>query len=67
MNKKEAEKRMYPKYKCLSCGNIWWSREILIICPVCRGKGVKIKDGIDIKEVVKKLKDGDPIDRIPST
>jgi len=47
---------MYPKYKCLGCGNIWWSREILIICPVCRGKGIKIKDGVDIKEVVKKLK-----------
>ena len=50
---------MYPKYKCFGCGNIWRSGEILAICPVCRGKGVKIKDGVDIKEVVEKLKSGD--------
>lgn len=57
---------MYPKYICLNCGHIWWSREILVVCPVCRGKGIKIKDGVDIKEVVKKLKGGDPIDRVSS-
>ena len=51
---------MYPKYKCFGCGNIWHSREILAICPVCRGKGVKIKDGVDVREVVKKLKGDDP-------
>jgi len=36
---------MYPKYKCFGCGHIWWSGEILAICPVCRGKGVKMKEG----------------------
>ena len=58
---------MYPKYKCFGCGNVWWSNEIMVICPICRGKGVKIKEGVDIKEVVEKLKGGDPIDRISST
>jgi len=52
-------KKIYPKYKCFGCGNIWHSGEILVICPVCRGKGVKIKEGINVNEVVKKLKGGD--------
>jgi len=57
---------MYPRYKCFGCGNVWHSGEIMVICPICRGKGVKIKEGVDTKEVTEKLKDGDPIDRIPS-
>jgi len=56
MNKKEAEKKMGPRYRCLNCGRSWRSREIMVICPVCRSKGVKIKDEVDTKEVVKKLK-----------
>ena len=66
-NKKGVERKMYPKYKCFGCGNIWHSGEILAICPVCRGKGVKIKDGSDVKKVAKKLKGGDPIARISFT
>ena len=50
---------MYPKYKCLGCGRIWRSREILVVCPICRSKGIKIRDGVDIREVVEKLKSGD--------
>jgi len=51
---------MYPKYKCLNCGRIWHSGEIMVICPICRSKPIKIKDGVDIKEVVKKIKNCDP-------
>jgi len=47
---------MFPKYTCLNCGTIWRSGEIMVICPVCRGKPIKIKDGVDIKEVINKLK-----------
>ena len=47
---------MYPKYKCLGCGNIWYSKAILIVCPICRSKGIKIKEGINSKEVVKEIK-----------
>lgn len=50
---------MYPKYKYLGCGNVWRSGEILVICTICRGKGVKIKDGVDTKKVVEKLKEVD--------
>jgi predicted Zn-ribbon and HTH transcriptional regulator len=50
---------MDPKYKCLNCGRIWRSGEIMVICPVCRSKGIKIRDGVDIREVVEKLKSGD--------
>jgi len=57
--KKETEKKMGPKYRCLNCGRIWRSREIMVICPVCRSKPIKIKDGIDVKEVVKKIKGSD--------
>jgi len=42
---------MYPKYKCLNCGRIWRSGEIMVICPVCRSKPIKIKEGVDIREV----------------
>ena len=51
---------MDPKYICLNCGRIWRSGEIMVIWPVCRSKPIKIKDGIDIKEVVEKLKGGEP-------
>ncbi len=47
---------MYPKYKCLGCGNVWRSGEILIICPICRSKGIKVKEGLDTKKVVKEIK-----------
>jgi len=51
---------MDPKYVCLNCGRIWRSGEIMVICPICRSKPIKIKEGVDIKEVVEKLKNGDP-------
>ncbi|MBA7531650.1 hypothetical protein ES705_23865 [subsurface metagenome] len=41
---------MNPKYKCFGCGKIFISGEILAICPVCRGKGVKIKEDSKISE-----------------
>jgi len=50
---------MYPRYRCLNCGRIWRSGEIMVVCPVCRSKPIKIKDGVDIKEVVEKLEGGD--------
>jgi hypothetical protein len=31
----------------------------MVVCPICRSKPIKIKDGVDIKEVVEKLKSGD--------
>ena len=37
---------MYLKYKCFGCGKIWRSNKLMAICPVCRGKGVEIKEGI---------------------
>lgn len=52
----QIEKKMGPKYRCLNCGRIWRDKEIMIICPICRSKPIKIKDGIDIGEVVKKIK-----------
>jgi len=51
---------VYPKYKCLNCGRIWHSKEIMVVCPVCRCKGIKIRDGVDVNEVVKKIKCDDP-------
>ena len=50
---------MEPRYKCLNCGRIWRSGEIMVVCPICRSKPIKIKDGVDIREVVEKLKNGD--------
>ncbi len=47
---------MYLKYRCLNCGRIWRSRDIMVVCPVCRSKPIRIKDGVDIKEVMKRLK-----------
>ena len=54
---------MYPIYKCLNCGRIWRSGEIMVVCPVCRSKPIKIKEGVDIKEVVKNLKGGGKIEQ----
>jgi len=51
---------MYPIYKCLNCGRIWRSGEIMVICPVCRSKPIKIREGVDIREVVEKIRSGDP-------
>jgi hypothetical protein len=28
----------------------------MVVCPVCRSKPIRIKDGVDIKEVMKRLK-----------
>ena len=28
----------------------------MVVCPVCRSTPIKIKDGVDIREVVEKLK-----------
>ncbi|MBA7566711.1 hypothetical protein ES708_08406 [subsurface metagenome] len=42
---------MDPIYKCLNCGSIWHSGEIMVICPVCRSKPIKTKKGVDIREV----------------
>lgn len=47
---------MYPKYRCLNCGKIWRSGDIVVVCPVCKSKPIKIKEGVDIKGVVEKLK-----------
>jgi len=47
---------MNPKYKCLLCGRIWRSGEIMVLCPFCRAKPIKIKEGIYIKGVVEKRK-----------
>lgn len=58
---------MYPKYRCLNCGRIWRSGEIMVVCPVCKSKPIKIKDGVDIKGVVEKLKDSNTIVRVSST
>lgn len=42
---------MYPKYKCLNCGRIWRSGEVMVVCPICRSKPIKIDDVINIREV----------------
>jgi len=42
---------MDPIYKCLNCGRIWRSGEIMEVCPICRSNPIKIKEGVDIKEV----------------
>jgi len=56
MNKKEVEKKMGPRYRCLNCGRIWQSSDIIVICPVCRCKPIKIKNGVDTNEVIKAIK-----------
>ena len=46
---------MYSKYRCLNCGRIWRSGDIIVVCPICRSKPIKIKDGVDTKEVIDRL------------
>jgi len=58
---------MYPIYKCLNCGRIWRNGDIMVVCPICKSKPIKIKEGVDAREVVKKLKGGDTIAKISST
>ncbi|MBA7549706.1 hypothetical protein ES705_42199 [subsurface metagenome] len=41
---------MYSKYKCFGCGGSFNSEEIPAICPVCKGKGVKIKEDSKVSE-----------------
>jgi len=41
--KEAKEVKMFAKYLCLGCGITWRSRDILVICPVCRSKTVKVK------------------------
>jgi len=38
-------------YKCLNCGRNWRSGEIMVVCPVCGSKLIRIKEGVDIREV----------------
>ncbi|MBA7553890.1 hypothetical protein ES705_46494 [subsurface metagenome] len=47
---------MFAKYICLRCGRIWRSGEILVICPICKSKPIKIKEGVNVGEVAKELK-----------
>ncbi|MBA7584525.1 hypothetical protein ES708_26480 [subsurface metagenome] len=42
---------MYPKYKCFGCGEIWRSGEIMAICPVCRGKGVRVREEVKAGDI----------------
>jgi len=35
----------------------------MVICPVCRSKPIRIKEGVDIKEVVKNIKGGEKIEQ----
>jgi len=42
--------KMYPKYKCFGCGGFFSSEEIPAICPVCRGRGIKIKEVSKVSE-----------------
>ena len=46
---------MFAKYVCLGCGITWRSGRLMVICPVCRSKAVKVKNGVDAKEVKDKL------------
>ncbi len=56
MNKKEAEKKIGPRYKCIICGRIWRSGEIMVVCPVCRSKPIKLRDGVDVEKIIKIIK-----------
>jgi len=31
------------KYKCQGCGRIWTSSDVVVVCPVCRSKGIKLE------------------------
>ena len=46
---------MFAKYICIGCGITWRSKEIVIICPVCRSKAIKVKEGVDTKGVKNRL------------
>ena len=41
---------MYSKYKCFGCGEIFRSCLIFAICPICRGKGVRIREDLEVSE-----------------
>lgn len=41
---------MYTKFKCFSCGGTFKSREVLAMCPICKGKGVKIREEAEDSE-----------------
>jgi formate/nitrite transporter len=58
--KKETKIKMNPKYKCLNCGRIWRSGEVMVVCPICRSKPIKIKDRSYIREVLEKIKSRNP-------
>ncbi len=49
---------MFPKYRCLNCGRTWRSEDILVVCPICRSKPIKIKEGVNVEEIAKRLKGG---------
>ena len=41
---------MYPKYKCFGCGEIFRSKEVSAVCPICKGRGVKIREVSEVSE-----------------
>ncbi|MBA7572959.1 hypothetical protein ES695_00290 [Candidatus Atribacteria bacterium 1244-E10-H5-B2] len=41
---------MYPKYKCFGCGEIFRCREVSAVCPICKGRGVKIGEVSEVSE-----------------
>ncbi|MBA7592698.1 hypothetical protein ES708_34891 [subsurface metagenome] len=41
---------MFPKYKCFGCGEIFRCGEISAVCPICRGKGVRIREDLEASE-----------------
>ncbi|MBA7534001.1 hypothetical protein ES705_26247 [subsurface metagenome] len=47
---------MFSKYRCLNCGRVWRSGGIIIVCPVCRSKPIKIKENVDIKKLERRVK-----------
>jgi len=42
-------------YKCLNCGRIWRSGEIMVVCPVCTSKSIRVKRGVYVGEVEARL------------
>jgi len=48
---KAKEVEMFAKYICVGCGITWRSKEILVICPVCRSKTFLIKN-IKVGEII---------------
>jgi len=41
-------------YKCFGCGGFFSSKDRPAICPVCRGRGVKVKEVSEVSEVSEK-------------